>query len=211
MYYPSQKEFEGCDKRRLSAFVNYWDKLWKPSVRIHGTKSLISYQDELNLGHDLTERNVTRLLRWKYQRKLTHPHVNGHPNATVIKVLARRKQINEFRNGAISQTQFAAVTNELFPTGVVFQAFLFHIAKPGAWPIADQHVFRAAKKLFRIAVPKNLNEFEVYREQFSTLASSLRLKGCIDETDAIAAVMCNKRLDNALMMFGAFLAKYDLK
>jgi hypothetical protein len=63
--------------------------------------------------------------------------------------------------------------------------------------------------LFNTAVPDSINDFRAYAETFQKLAATLRSGAGIDEADLGRVVRANKRLDNALVAFGQFLAKYD--
>jgi hypothetical protein len=144
---------------------------------------------------------------------LTHPkqESNGStaPNSRVERVLGNLDRINQFRNSGLSEGGFAQVTQKVFPNGIIWQLFLFHIAQPWRWPIADQHVFRAHSLLFNLPAPNSIEVFRAYADQFHTTAKRLREDPHVDENDLNAVVRANKRLDNALMAYGQFLQIYD--
>lgn len=213
MYVLDRKAFRALDTSRIKQFVECWERLYRGSVRLSNSPELIDYFQELNLSHNLSEQNTTRLLRWKDPRMLTHPKQDsdgiGAPNPRVERVLAKLDRINEFRSGALSQADFAEITHEVFPNGIIWQLFLFHIAQPWRWPIADQHVFRAHSLLFNSPAPNSIESFRAYTDQFHTMAKRLREDLQVDENDLNGVVHANKRLDNALMAYGQFLQAYD--
>ncbi len=98
------------------------------------------------------------------------------------------------------------MVRHVFRIGIVWQLFLFHIARPWEWPIADRHVFRAYAALFNASVPTTLSDFEQYKQHFERLAQALPR---LEATDRVSITRRNKRLDNALMAYGQFLLKYD--
>jgi hypothetical protein len=137
---------------------------------------------------------------------LTHPKVDGSNNHRVVNVLANLDAINQFRLGTIKQAAFTQTVASIFHYGIVWQLFLFHIARPWEWPIADQHVFRAHAALFKEAVPQTIAEFEQYKTNFTRLAQTLH---DIQNGGHVEIAQRNKRLDNALMSYGQFLLAYD--
>jgi hypothetical protein len=185
MYVLNRDTFRSVDTNRIVQFVECWE-------RYYDGDDIVEYLSELNIGNDLSEQNVTRLLRWKDPLRLTHPRkTDGGPNPRVIRVLEQLGKLNEFRNGKLNASEFQSITNSLFPNGIIWQLFLFHLARPAEWPIADQHVFRS------------------YAKTFQELATRFRASVGIDDTDQVSVVQANKRLDNALFAFGQFLASYD--
>lgn len=200
MYVLNPDDFRVLDTNCISRFVECWE-------RYYGGDDP-EYFAALNLGNDLAEQNIARLLRWKDPRFLTHPKKDGEPNPSVVRVLAKTASINRFRNGDLTADDFGKITQRIFPTGIIWQLFLFHLARPTDWPIADQNVFRSYSVLFNASVPDSINAFRAYAEAFQKLAATLRSAIGIDDADLGRVVAANKRLDNALA-FGQFLAKYD--
>jgi len=190
-----------ADTNRVAEFVECWERYYDGGDD--------EYVAELNLGNDLTEQNIVRLLRWKDPRFLTHPRrENGESNRHVTRVLERIASINGFRNGDLTAEDFGKITQTIFPSGIIWQLFLFHVARPGDWPIADQNVFLSYSVLFNHRFPDSINAFRTYAHAFEELASKLRSALGIDHADLELVVRVNKRLDNALVAFGQFLAKY---
>lgn len=212
MFYLERSRFRGLDKSSLMSFVTFWERYYRESISIlPGNTQKIDYLAELNLAGNLTAENITRLLRWKDPRMLTHPRVSGGTrlsNPRVVRVLSHLSSINEFRRGVIDQDSFEHITKIVFPTGLVWRVFLFHMARPWEWPIGDQHVFRAYGALFGARRPETLADFQTYRRSFSDLADQL-MRNAKGDADRVTRVASNKRLDNALMAYGQFLKMYD--
>ncbi len=203
MYTLNRDAFRSVDTDRIAQFVECWD-------RYYDGYDVAEYLSELNIGSDLTEQNVTRLLRWKDPIWLTHPKKkDGKANPHVVRVLRQLDALNGFRNGELNADEFQAITNGLFPNGIIWQLFLFHVAQPVEWPIADQHVFRSYSVMFGAAAPESIAAFSSYSKKFRELAASFRASVGIDDNDKALVVRENKRLDNALFAFGQFLAAYD--
>lgn len=207
MFHLNRDEFRRRDESQLASFVSCWQRYYRGSVPISPTDAtLIDYESELNIQGTLTQQNLVRLLRWKDPRMLTHPKVDGTSNHQVENVLANLDAINQFRQGNVDQEIFSQTVAGIFRNGIVWQLFLFHIARPWEWPIADQHVFRAHAALFGQPVPQTLVEFEQYRTNFAHLAQAL---DDIQNGNHVEIVQRNKRLDDALMSYGQFLLAYD--
>src|SRR5436853_7927950 len=90
--------FRAVDTNRVTQFVECWERYYRGKDQ--------EYLAELNLGNDLTEQNIARLLRWKDQRMLTHPKKDGAPNLRVTRVLERIDSMNCFRNGNLTAFDF---------------------------------------------------------------------------------------------------------
>jgi hypothetical protein len=180
MYLLDRQAFRGADTSKLPAFVAYWERFYRGAVPIsRSNRNPIDYFTELNLSGDLTVQNLTQL-----------------------------GALNQFRRGEIDVTAFTDLACNVFSSGIVWQLFLFHVARPWEWPIADQHVFRAYAALFGAQTPRTIAEFQAYRVRFAELARFLTPNDA-DTTDLRATVRINKRLDNALMAYGQFLSVYD--
>jgi hypothetical protein len=201
MYVLNRNDFRAADTNSVARFVECWERYYRGDDH--------EYFADLNLGNDLTEQNIARLLRWKDPRFLTHPKKGREPNPHVSRVLAETASINRFRNGDLAVDDFAGITQKIFPTGIIWRLFLFNLARPTDWPIADQNVFRSYRVLFNATVPNSIDSFRAYAETFQTLALRLRSAAGSDDADLELTVRANKRLDNALMAFGQFLATYD--
>jgi hypothetical protein len=187
-------------------FIACWNQFYEYHIRIHGGDIDVDYVAELGIGHELTEENCRRLLRWKDPKFLTHKIQSGpnqgQLNPRVERTTAVLPQINLFRRDRLSEDDFKICTGNVFPTGLVWQVFLFHIAKPHIYPIADQHVFRVFCLHRDVASPRNWDFYQQYREYFGQIA----------ERCGIALLPANvhalKRIDNALVVFGKFVKAY---
>jgi hypothetical protein len=134
------------DTQNARSFVEFWRQFYEDDIKVLDAEERIDYFKELNIANDLTEENLRRLLRWKDPRLLTHRILSGknkgQDNARVRKVLANLGPINQFRNDQITAAEIRGTIDQVFADGVVWKAFLQHIAQPHVYPIADQNVFR---------------------------------------------------------------------
>ena len=66
MFILNVKQFGEFDFTRAKQFVDYWRKQYSAdSVKAFDSDEVIDYIDELNLGNNLSEQNVKRLLLGK--------------------------------------------------------------------------------------------------------------------------------------------------
>jgi hypothetical protein len=186
--------------------VDFWSQFYRYEVKDATDKTIIDYFSELNLGTNLTDQNVRRLLRWKDPRHLTDPKLEGthagERNDNVDRVLARMGDINRFRRDGASEDEMRKTVTEIFPVGTIFQVFLFNIAKPHRYPIADQHVFRTFGVHKNLTPTVSWDGYLSYRSYFSQIAKAL----IVDELPANVRAL--KKIDDALMSFGQFLKAY---
>ena len=130
------------------------------------------------------------------------------------KVLERRDDINKFRESSIGTgiDDFKRVTKEIFPVGFVWPIFLFHIARPHEFPIADRNVFKSYSLHKQAKIPENWTEYENYIDYFFQVAIAANIvseKPRGDESNLIGIVKELKRVDNALVAFGQFVYSYE--
>ncbi len=202
MFVLDPKAFTDCDIATVGRFVKFWEQFYPGDVNL--------YVEALNLNKDLTEDNLITLLRWKDKRMLTHPlKSDGKPNPRVQRALDNLASINCFRHGQLSAADFERVTTTIFPNGIIWQLFLFHIARPCDWPIADQHVFRAYSKLRNEPVPASISEFHSYVSFFNSLFNQSSTGSEVYPRTESEVVALRKRIDNSLFAYGQFLAAYD--
>ena len=202
MFVLDRHEFNNCNLESVPRFVQCWERYYRGDDKL--------YFDALNVSGDLRPDGLFALLRWKDPTYLSHPlKKNNEPNHRVIKVLEQLPKINEFRNGSLSASDYQSITATLFPNGIIWQLFLFHIARPAEWPIADQHVFRAYSRLFAHDPPTSIDTFCSYKHSFATLAEHLFEQSPIESSQPLVIVRARKRLDNAMVAYGQFLKKYD--
>ena len=217
MFILNVKQFGKFDLTRAKQFVDYWRKKYShDSVKTFDGDEVIDYIDELNLGNNLSEQNVKRLLRWKDPRMLTEKILSGprkgSENKKVLRVIEKREQINKFRQGEIGVNDFKNETERIFPNGFVWRIFLFHIARPFEYPIADENVFRAFSTHKLTKTPESWDGgYQQYRDYFFQIAISSGIivekpKG--HELNIKEIVKGLKRVDDALFAFGQFLSSY---
>jgi len=209
----NESEFSNNKLENAENFIEFWSKYYKYAVKDESEK-YISYIEELNLNSNLTEQNVKRLLRWKDSHMLTDKIRSGanagNDNDRVMRVLNELKSLNDFRHGRIPETDFFKKVKDIFPNGFVWQVFLFHIARPSKYPIADQNVFRAffiLKDIKKDPTKADWDDYIEYKNFFFDIAKSVEPQG--DEKNIRNIVEKLKKLDNALFEFGKFLKRYN--
>jgi hypothetical protein len=116
--------------------------------------------------------------------------------------LEHLSSINQFRNDKSTEDDARGIANQVFPNGVIWQAFLLHIAKPHVYPIADKNVFRTCSLHTRMRVEENWKGYVAYCEYFSGIVTTMGISRTIQNIPQL------KPIDNALMVFGQFLRAY---
>ncbi len=186
-------------------FVNYWSQFYRDDVKDVATGARIDYYAELNAGGQLTAQNVERLLRWKDPRFLTHPQRRG-PNQKVVAAAASLCKLNAFRAGTMCQQSFLQFASGLFPNGFVYTMFLFHISTPLQYPIIDRYTLLAFERHTGVRPPTSWAEYQAYQQYFTSIVQACSFPPA---SDHVTAVRQHKVVDDALMEFGRFLARYD--
>lgn len=214
MFILDKTKFGDCDFANAKEFVEFWKQYYpEDTTKIFRSKDniLIDYITELNLGMNLNPENIKRLLRWKDPRWLTEIKPSGDDNPNVRKVLNELNIINDFRHNRINEKEFSRILSEkkIFQEGLIYRVFLFHMAQPNEYPIADKNIFRA----FFILNNKNRNpedtndkDYEEYTKFFFKIAKHA---GISPETDISKYIRKLKDIDNALFAYGQFLESYD--
>jgi hypothetical protein len=181
MFIPDLADITEFDLRRAQAFVDYWSQFYNYRVPVFRTPNEeINYFSELNVRNALTEENVRRLLRWKDPRLLTECILSGpnegQENPRVVRVLNNLGTINQFRNDEITDDAMRHSAAQVFPYGIVWRAFLLHIAKPHSYPIADQNVFRTCSLHTGLQVEDTWETYAAYCAYYRSIAETLA--GC---------------------------------
>ena len=206
MYTLDPLEIAKFDLANANAFVTFWHQFYEDSTTAFGSDDRIDYQNELNLGRDLTEENVRRLLRWKDPTYLTQTILSGpnkgSDNPRVLRVLEHLSSINQFRSGTITEEDARAIGERIFPNGIIWQVFLLHIARPHTYPIADKNVFRTCSLHTGTQIKENWAGYRSYRDYFDRIATTMGI------SQTVANLPQLKQIDNALMVFGQFLRSY---
>jgi hypothetical protein len=189
------------------AFVDFWSQFYNYRVSLFSTPDEeIDYFSELNIGNALTKQNIRRLLRWKDPRFLTECKLSGrnkgHDNPRVVSVLNNLGMINQFRNDEITEHAIRHTAAEVFPHGIIWRAFLLHIAKPYTYPIADQNVFRACSLHTGLQVEDTWETYTAYCAYYRSIADTLGVLATIENLHQL------KLIDNALFVFGQSLKAY---
>ena len=206
MYVPESTDVETFDVAKAAQFVEFWSQFYDYRVTVFQSKREIDYFSELNIGNDLTAENVRRLLRWKDPMMLSERTLSGsnkgQENPRVVKVLASRSEINQFRKDKKSNGDLLNNIGAIFPNGVVWGAFLLHIAQPHVYPIADQNVFRAWSLHTGLKDEQSWETYAAYHEYFAGIARAL------GATQTSGNLRQLKRIDDALFVFGQYLKAY---
>lgn len=212
MFFLQPGHFGQFDKKKLRDFVCSWEKLYQDNINIYGYEKVIDYFSELNIDGTLSKDNVIRLLRWKDPKYLTDTICSGpnknKENERVKRVLDSLSEISKFRNDEIKESEFLETTKRIFSSGIIWKLFLFHIARPLEYPIADQHVFRVYALHRKEAKPQSFDQYLEYKCYFDELATSFLEAVGKNDASRIERLRERKRLDNALVAFGQFLKKY---
>lgn len=217
MFILNKNQFIKFDIQKSKRFIDCWNEYYPPDkTKVFNSNEVINYRKELNIGKKLTEVNLKRLLRWKDSRRLTEKILSGpkigNKNEKVGKVIKKLKVINDFRFDKISESEFIKETKEVFSTGIVWQVFLFHIARPSEYPIADQNVFLAFSTQKKKVIPKDWKGYIGYKDYFFEISISAKIinrKPKWNECNE-GIVSKLKKVDNALFAFGKFLSSYKI-
>jgi len=209
MYTINLSDVPRFDLTNARTFIDFWSQLYRgDDTMALGTKEPIDYFAELNVASNLTEENVHRLLRWKDPHKLTHRILSGpnegQNNPRVARVLGSLDILNQFRNFRISEAEVKRAVEQVFQSGIVWNAFLLHIAKPHVYPIADQNVFRAWKHHMGA---KDEQTWQTY-SQYCDYCGQIAKAAGVDRTMTVETIHKLKRIDDALFVFGQFLRDY---
>ena len=186
-------------------FVKFWNRFYGYEAKLsEDNKQRIDYFSELNIGNDLSEENVRRLLRWKDPRFLTDPKKKtNEPNEKVRKVIQNLSVINGFRNGQKTEEEMKCTAEMVFESRtIVWRVFLLHIAKPHVYPIADQNVFRSYCLHTGHPKPQTWDDYADYSNYFVQIADTMVIARTLENIRQL------KKIDNALYVFGQFLAAY---
>jgi hypothetical protein len=90
----------------------------------------------------------------------------------------------------------------VFTDGIVWKAFLLHIAKPHIYPIADQNVFRVWSLHTGLKNDQTWATYASYCDCFSQIAIAVGVDWTVQNIRQL------KRIDDALLVFGQFLDSY---
>lgn len=216
MFVLDKKKFKDSDLSNAQEFVEFWSEYYgEDTTTVFDSNKIISYIDELNLQNNLTEENVKRLLRWKDPMMLTERILSGpnkgEKNERVMRVIEKLKNINKFRYGEIDENTFGSDVYNIFPNGIIWQIFLFHIARPFEYPIADRYVFFAFSTQRQKDIPENWKGYKEYRDYFFEVAISAKIIDRKPEGTEpnIKDIVCRlKKIDNSLLAFGSFVKYY---
>ena len=208
MFVLDKVKYKDISTDNIVEFIQFWRQFYTgDDVSIYNSNENINYISELNINNNLTTENIKRLLRWKSPRYLTEivkSKEEGKENELVKNIVNELDSFNQFRNNLITEKQFKNITDSIIKSDSVYKIYLFHIAKPNYYPIADQHVFRT----FNVHTnhPQTIfwDNYITYKEYFDIMVElyieKLKIEDCITT---------RKQVDEALMSFGQFLGNYN--
>ena len=211
MFVLDTKKCTDFDLAKAEEFVGFWANYYSSKTKIHESNEVISYIKELNLRNELTRENVARLLRWKDPRMLTG---KTHKSLVMVNhVLDKLEYINlfRFRKDKIDEAKFLKNVKAIFPNGFIWRVFLFHIARPYEFPIADRNVFLSFSILTNNEIPKDLEGYKNYKAFFFNISKSagfIKTPPTGNESNICKIVADLKKVDNALFVFGKFINAY---
>jgi len=125
---PYYKLYSRCSAQE---FVEFWQQFYHSRIPDE------VYQANLNAGAELTRENVSLLWRWKNER-YGSPLIK--PTQAILEDINRFRKL-EHIDGAKEREFWQLVAT--ITHGIVWQVFVFHMARPQDYPIFDQHVMRA--------------------------------------------------------------------
>lgn len=134
-----------------------------------------------NIGKQLTEKSRQELFEWK----------NGS-------VISNTKTNSILKNYplAFSGDQRARYLNHRQPGGAIWNIFYLHCLNPEAWPIFDQHTFRAMRYIQTGRIAEigftNKQKYKVYLEEYLPFLHDFKSGSA-------------REVDKALFSFGKFL------
>lgn len=177
-------------------FVGFWQQFYQSKI------SDEVYHANLNLGGDLSAGNISLLWRWKNERyglRLLEPTKAILPDINAFRRLA---QVSTPEERSFWQKAFGVTP------GIVWQVFLFHMARPQDYPIFDQHVmtaFFAINQGYIYRRPKEARAICLKYEKFRSAYGGYRdfFFKLVDEADAPEP----KAVDRALWAFGRHLKR----
>jgi len=195
MYIPTPDELGSFNLAKVRSFIDYWSSFYSDNWEES------HYFDQLNLGRDLTDENVRKLLSWKSRRFLAG-RSDGKENPHVAKVLRNLDSLNRFRRGEITEGEMRAIVGTIYPEGFVWNVFLLHIAKPQVCPIVDRNVLQSWAAHTHGRNNLDWKVYAAYSNYFATIAEALGIPRTTDEVREL------KRIDNALFEYGRFLESH---
>lgn len=176
--------------------MEFWENFYQSKI------SDEVYQANLSMGGELSKENISLLWRWKNERY-------GSP--LIEPTQAILGEINAFRRlehvDERGERKFWQKVATITP-GIVWQVFLFHMARPLDYPIFDQHVMRAYLALTRGYLylnPREAIEPCPTYERFCSAYSGYRSFFFDVVKEAGASEL--KAVDRALWAFGRHLKR----
>ena len=134
------KLYSRCSARE---FVEFWQQFYRSKIPDE------VYQADLDEGAELTRESISRLWRWKNER-YGSPLIK--PTQAILADINRFRKLDRIYGA--KEREFWQLVATITP-GIVWQVFVFHMARPQDYPIFDQHVMRAYLALTTAYIRRN--------------------------------------------------------
>jgi hypothetical protein len=159
-----------------AAFVNHWAAEYRD-------KRPQLYRR--NIGKKkLTQKRIWELFEWK----------NGGPIAKHKRVSIQRNYVD--RRPAVPKSDRDSLVRFICqPGGAIWRIFWLHCRAPNLYPIFDQHVYRAMRRLQGLSdeIPQNtLEKARAYVDEYLPFHRRLKTRN-------------KRKLDNALWVYGKYM------
>jgi hypothetical protein len=174
-------------KRNIDSYIRRFDK---------DTYDLDLYF-QITTSNKLTEEQIKKILCWKLGGKLKYDKLRKRHRKLIHKAIEKFPEINDFKKGKISKSDFDEVLRYISPKGPIIRIFLLHICKPKEYALFDQHVFRAFYYFKTGEIDKGLVT--------DSKAKKFYFEYCLFFTDLCEEFKGKykpKEIDSALMVYG---------
>jgi hypothetical protein len=150
----------------------------------------------------LTKKQIKDILCWKLAGKKKYKQLSKRKRKLIDRTIKRLPDINNFKIGKISKSDFDKVLKHISPRGPIIRLFLLHICKPKKYELFDQHVFRAFYYFKTGEIDRGSVTFSKAKKYYSEYCSFFS-QLCEELGDRYKP----KQIDSALMVFGKKLKK----
>ena len=173
----------------LIDFVNGWSNLYDYNKLFEEE----NYENHI-YRNTLTSEDVIKVFVWKNGMRLS----KQKNQSLKTKILPKLDLINRYKK---NHPDFETIKGTFKNVSAIWLIFLAHIIDPKAFPIFDQHVYRAFvylrdKKIEKIN-PNDKTKLKVYQNEYLPFFN-----------ERLVHVESHKKLDEAMWSFGRFLSLY---
>lgn len=179
-------------KRKISSYSGCFDEK---------KYDLNLYYQVIN-SKEFTVKEIKDILCWKLAGKRKYEQLPKSHRKLINRAIEKLMDINNFKNGRLSESDFDKVAKYISPTGHIIRLFLFHISKPKEYALFDQHTFRAFYYFETGKIHKGSITFAKVRKYYDRYSSFFR-----ELCEEFKGKHKPKDIDNALMAYGKELKK----